>query len=93
MLHRNGPIDCKMLGVMQQHVYGTKTCDIYDLQKCLTQTLVDFEQNVIKAAIDQWRDSLRSCMRTGGGHFEHMLRNYCLFVLYGSSEHFMKLSM
>jgi len=30
---------------MQQCVYGTKICDIYDLQKCLTQTWVDFEQN------------------------------------------------
>jgi len=46
---------------MQQCVYGTKICDIYDLQKCLTQTWVDFEQNIIEAAIDQWRDSLRSC--------------------------------
>jgi len=43
---------------MQQCVDGTKTCDIYDLQKCFTQTWVDFEQNVIEAAIDQWRDSL-----------------------------------
>jgi len=47
----------------------------------LTQTWVDFEQNVIEAAIDQWSDSLRSCVRAGGGHFEHMVRNYCLFVL------------
>jgi len=44
---------------MQQRVYGTKICDIYDLQKCLVQTWVDFEQNAIEAAIDQWRDSLR----------------------------------
>jgi len=66
---------------------------MYDLQKCLTQTWVDFEQNVIEAAIDQWRDSLRSYMRAGGGHFEHMLRNYCLFVLCGSSEHLVKLLM
>ena len=47
---------------MHQCVYGTKICDIYELQKCLTQTWVDFEQNVIEAAIDQWRDSLRSCV-------------------------------
>jgi len=41
---------------------GRKTVVVvYDLQKCLTQTWVDFEQNVIEAAIDQWRDSLRSC--------------------------------
>ena len=75
---------------MQQCVYRTKICDIYDLQKCLTQTWLDFEQNVIEAMIAQWRDSLKSCMRAGGRHFEHMLRNYCLFVL---SEHFVKLSM
>ena len=79
--------------LLHQFMYGTKICDIYDLQKCLTQAWVDFEQNVIEAAIDQWRDSLRSRMHAGGGHFEHMLRNYCLFVLCGSSEHFMKLSM
>jgi len=78
---------------MQLCGYRTKICDIYDLQKCLTQTRVDYEQNAIEADIDQWRDSLRSCMRAGGGHFEHMLRNYCLFVLCGSSEDFVKLSM
>ena len=38
MLHRNGPVDYKIFGVMQQCVYETKMCDIYDLQKCLTQT-------------------------------------------------------
>jgi len=51
---------------MQQSVYERKICDIYDLQKCLTQTWVDFEQNVIEDAIDQWRDRLRSCVRPVG---------------------------
>ena len=51
-------------------MYETKICDIHDLQKCLTQTCVDSEQNVIKAAIDQWREHLRSCVRAGSGHFE-----------------------
>jgi len=77
-------------------VYGTKVCDIYDLQKCLTQTWVDFEQNVIEAAIDQrWHiiwDHV-CVLSASGGHFEHILQKYCLFVLYGSSEHFMKLSV
>jgi len=48
MLHRNGPVDYKIWGVMQQCVNGTKICDICDQQKCLTQTWVDFEQNVIE---------------------------------------------
>jgi len=77
---------------MQQCMYETKICDIYDLQKCLTQTWVDFEQNIIEAAIDQWHNHLR-CVPAGGGHFEHMLWNYCSFVLSRSSEHFLKLSM
>jgi len=77
---------------MQQCVYETKICDIDDLQKRLMQTWFDFEQNIIDAAIVQWRDRLRSCVSAGGGHFERMLLNdvhlYC-----GLSEHFMKLSM
>jgi len=32
MLHRNGPLNYKSWGVMQQCVYETKICDIYDLQ-------------------------------------------------------------
>jgi len=36
-------------------------------------TWVDFEQNVIEAAIDQWRERLSSCVRGCGGHFEYML--------------------
>jgi len=46
---------------MQYCVYETKVCDIYDLHKRLMQTWVDFEQNVIEAAIDQWRYRLISC--------------------------------
>jgi len=45
---------------MQQCVYETKIYDIGDLQNRLMQTWVDFEQDVFKAAIDQWRDRLRS---------------------------------
>jgi len=58
---------------MQQYMYKTKIYDIYDLQKCFMQTWIDFEQNVIKAAIDQWRDRLRSCVHGDDGHFEHIL--------------------
>jgi len=43
------------------------------VQKHLTQTWLNFEQNVIEAAIDQWRDCLRSwhCVRAGDGHWTH----------------------
>ena len=80
---------------MQKLMYKTKIYDIYDLQERFTQTWVDFEQKVIQAIrlTSGATVTCRSCMRAGGGHFEHVLRNYCLFVLCGSSEHFMKLSM
>jgi len=78
---------------MQHCTYATKICDIYDLQKCLTQTWVDFEQNIIEAAIGSGATVWDHCMRAGGRQFEHMLQSYCLFVLCGSLEHFMKLSM
>ena len=47
---------------MKQCMYETKICDICDLQKRLMQSLVDFGKNVIEAAIDHWRDRLRSCV-------------------------------
>jgi len=37
------------------------------------QTWFDFDEDIIDAAIEQWRDHLRSRVRAGGGHFEHML--------------------
>jgi len=42
MLRRNGPVDYNIWDVwdvMQQCVYGTKICDIYDLQKTLDANL------------------------------------------------------
>ena len=36
---------------MQQCMYEIKICDIYDLQKCLMQTWVDSEQNVIEVRL------------------------------------------
>ena len=53
-------------------MYETKIHDIDDLRKRLMQTWFDFDQDITDTAIDQWRDHLRSCVRAGGGHFEHM---------------------
>jgi len=53
-------------------VYETKIHDIDDVRKRLMQTWFDFDQDITDTAIDQWRDHLRSCVRAGGGHFEHM---------------------
>jgi len=60
-------------GDIQQRMDETKIRDIDDLRKRLMQTWFDFDQELIDAAVDQWRDRLRSCVRSGGGHFGHML--------------------
>jgi len=65
---------------MQQRVYETKIHDIDDLRKRFMQTWFDFEQDIINAAIDQWRDRLRSCVRADGGHFAHLLWHECSFI-------------
>jgi len=54
-------------------VYKTKIHGIDDLRKRLMQTWFDFDQDIIDTATDQWRDHLTSCVRAGGGNFEHML--------------------
>jgi len=56
--------------LMQQCMCETKIYDIDDLRKFLVQTWFDFD--IMELAIDQWHDHLTSCVRAGGGHFEHM---------------------
>ena len=68
------------LGVVARYLYETMVRDIDELQKYLMQTWFDFERDIIDAAIDQWRDRLRSCVRAGGGHFEHLLLNECSLI-------------
>jgi len=36
------------------------------------QTWFDYDHDIIDAAIDQWHDRQKPCVRAGGGHFEHM---------------------
>jgi len=63
---------------MQQRVDEINIRDNDDLRKRLMQTWFDFDQDITDTAIDQWRDHLRSCVRAGGGHFEHMVWHKCL---------------
>jgi len=85
-LYRNGPGSCALnlliWGVIQQCVYETKIHDIDDLRKHLMQTCFNFEQDMIDAAIDQWRDRLRSRVHAGGRHIVYMLWNECSFMIY-----------
>jgi len=44
-----------------------------ELKQRLFEVCNSLQQNVIDAAINEWRKQLRACMRADGQHFEHSL--------------------
>jgi len=58
---------------MQQRAYQTKIRNVDELRQRLLDVWNSIEQDVIDASIDQWRVRLKACVRSTGGHFEHML--------------------
>jgi len=58
-------VDYKVWGVMQQRVYKChmNSVDVWN----------SLQQNVIDAAINEWRKQLRACVHADGQHFEHLL--------------------
>ena len=61
---------------MQQRVYQTKTRNVDELRQRLLNVWSSIEQDVINASIDQWRVRVKACVRSGGGHIEHMLHRH-----------------
>jgi len=59
-------VDYKVWGVMQQRVYECHMNSTVNVWNSL-------QQNVIDAAINEWRKQLRACVRANGQHFEHLL--------------------
>jgi len=45
------------------------------------------QQNVIDAAINEWRKQLRACVRADGQHFEHLLWAYVTNKSYGQIKY------
>ena len=58
---------------MQQRVYQTKIRNVDELRQRQLNVWSSIEQDVIDASIDQWRVQRKTCVRSGGGYFEHML--------------------
>jgi len=58
---------------MQQRVYEKRVNDVDEQCQRLLSVWHSTGQNVINKAIDQWRVRLTACVRTKGGHFEHLM--------------------
>jgi len=59
---------------MQQTVHECRINSVNELKLRLTDVCNRLQQNVIDAAINEWRKKLRESVHADGQHFEHLLR-------------------
>jgi len=59
---------------MQQRMFECRMNSVNELKLCLIDVRNSLQQNVIDAAVNEWRKQLRACMRADGQHFKHLLR-------------------
>jgi len=59
---------------MQQRVYECRTNSVDELKQRLIDVWNSLQQNVIGAAINDWRKQQRAYMHADGQHFEHLLQ-------------------
>jgi len=59
---------------MQQRVYECCMNSVNKLKLRLIDVWNSLQQNVIDAAVNEWRKQLRACVHADGQHFKHLLR-------------------
>ena len=67
------PVDYKIWGCVQKHVYQKPIRDVDQLKQRLVEVWSDVQQTVVDAAFGEWMKRLRACVRVKGHHFEHLL--------------------
>jgi len=67
-------VNYKVWGVMQQRVYECHMNSVDELKLRVIDVWNSLKQNVIDAAINDWRKQLTACVHADGQHFEHLLR-------------------
>jgi len=67
-------VDYNVWGVMQQRVYECRMNSGDELKLRLIDVWNSLQQNVIDAAINDYRKQLRACVHADGQHFEYLLQ-------------------
>ena len=80
-------VDYKVWGVMQQKVHECRMNSVNELKLCLIDVWNSLQQNVIDAAINEWRKQLRACVHADGQYFEHLLRARVTNKSYGEIKY------
>jgi len=72
---------------MQKRVYECRMNSVDELKQRLGEVWNSLLQNVIDAAINEWRKQLRACVHADGEHFEHLLRVHVTNKSYGQIKY------
>jgi len=67
------PVDYKVWGLLQEHVYKSPIKDMSELKQRLVEAWSAMPQRVIDEAINKWHRCLRCCVSAEGRNFEHKL--------------------
>jgi len=68
---------------MQQKVYECRMNSVDELKLRLIDVWNSLRQNVIDAAINEWRKRLRACVHADAQHFEQLLWAHVINKSYG----------
>ena len=67
------PVDYKVWGILQEHIYKARVKDIEELWQRIVLEWDRLDQKAVDEAIRQWRARLHACVDATGGHFEYEL--------------------
>jgi len=68
-------------------MYECRMNSVDELKQRLVEVWKSLQQNVIDAAINDWRKQLRACVHADGQHFEHLLRPHVKNKSYGQIKY------
>jgi len=72
---------------MQQRVYEYRMNSVDELKLRLIDVRNSLQQNVIDAALNDWRKRLRACVLADGQHFGHLLPVHVTNKSYGQLKY------